>query len=227
MQSKTQFLNRVRYTFGVLLVSWSTASFLFAEDQEESNISHVSEAFGHIIYEYFAHLNVKFDIGKLTQGIEDAAAGKESPMTKKECIEAIYSEQEKETKILCKKNLKQAEIFLASNAKNAGIVCLAEGKVQYLCVSPGNGAEVKPHSAPLLRLSVKTPDGKDILTPNVEESVSLDETIVGLRAGLIGMKEGEKRILYIHPDLAYQEKGLFISLPNVLLTFEIEVLKTN
>ena len=145
----------------------------------------------------------------------------------KECIEAIYSEQEKETKILCKKNLKQAEIFLASNAKNAGIVCLAEGKVQYLCVSPGNGAEVKPHSAPLLRLSVKTPDGKDILTPNVEESVSLDETIVGLRAGLIGMKEGEKRILYIHPDLAYQEKGLFISLPNVLLTFEIEVLKTN
>ena len=39
------------------------------------------------------------------------------------------------------------------------------------------------------------------------------------------MKEGEKRVIYIHPDLAY---GTYGSLPpNSLLIFEIEVVKAN
>ena len=55
--------------------------------------------------------------------------------------------------------------------------------------------------------------------------VSLDETIPGFSKGIIGMKEGEKRTLYIHPDLAYGVNGNLP--PNSLLTFEIEIVKAN
>jgi len=55
--------------------------------------------------------------------------------------------------------------------------------------------------------------------------MSLDEIIPGLKSGLIGMKEGEKRTIYIHPDLAYGSAGYLP--PNSLLTFEIELVKAN
>lgn len=55
--------------------------------------------------------------------------------------------------------------------------------------------------------------------------ISLDETIPGFSKGIVGMKEGEKRTLYIHPDLAYGVNGSLP--PNSLLTFEIEIVKAN
>jgi len=200
-------------------------SCLFGEVPAEPNMAHVSEAFGHIIHRNFSLLNVPFDIGKIIEGIQAAAAGKEGLITEKECIDAIHSEQDKKFKLLSKVNLKQAEEFLAFNAKKEGVVCLEEGKVQYKVVSPGKGAEVKKHSSPLIRCTVKLLDGVEIGPPNLEEPIGLDETIDGLKAGLLGMKEGEKRILYIHPDLAYGAKVLPSLYPNVLLTFEVEVLK--
>jgi len=202
-------------------------SCLFAEEPAEPNMAHVSEAFGHLIYRNFSLLNVPFDLGKIIEGIEAAAAGKEGLISEKECIDAIHAEQEKKFKLLSKANLKQAEEFLAANAKQEGVVCLEGGKVQYKVVSPGKGAVVKKHFSPLIRCTVKLLDGDEILPPNLEEPIGLDETIDGLKAGLLGMKEGEKRILYIHPDLAYGEKVLPVLYPNVLLTFEVEVLKAN
>jgi peptidylprolyl isomerase len=202
-------------------------SCLFGGETAEPNMARVSEAFGHLIYRNFRLLNVPFDIGKIVEGIEAAAAGKEGLITEKECIDAIHSEQEKKFKLLSKANLKQAEEFLAANAKQEGVVCLEGGKVQYKVVLPGKGAEVKNHFSPLIRCTVKLLDGADICPPNLEEPIGLDETIDGLKVGLLGMKEGEKRILYIHPDLAYGEKVLPVLYPNVLLTFEVEVLKVN
>lgn len=55
--------------------------------------------------------------------------------------------------------------------------------------------------------------------------ISLDETIPGFNKGLIGMKEGEKRTLFIHPDYGYGTSGYLP--PNSLLTFEVELIKAN
>ena len=55
--------------------------------------------------------------------------------------------------------------------------------------------------------------------------LSLDEIIPGLKAGLVGMKEGEKRIVYVHPEMGYGTNGYLP--PNSLLTFEIEIVKAN
>ncbi len=186
----------------------------------------VSEAFGHLIYNNFSLLNVPFDIGKIVQGIQDAAEGKKPLITEKECIAAIHCEQEKKFKLLCQTNLKQAEEFLASNAKQDGMISLEGGKVQYKIMVKGKGAAVKNYSTPFVRFTVQSQDAQ-VLFSNKEESISLDETIPGLKLGLLGMREGEKRILYVHPDLAYKEKGLSVLHPNALLIFDIELLKAD
>jgi len=53
----------------------------------------------------------------------------------------------------------------------------------------------------------------------------LDAMIEGARLGILGMKEGEKRIIYVHPDLSFKTKQFHFNLPNALFIFEIEALK--
>ena len=53
----------------------------------------------------------------------------------------------------------------------------------------------------------------------------LDESLPGLNKALLGMKEGEKRTVFIHPDLGFGTHGYLP--PNSLLTFDIEVVQAN
>lgn len=200
-------------------------SSLLAKNREEPSIALISEGFGHIIGRHLEFLEVDFDTDQLIKGIQDARSGKEPPISEKECIQAIHSAQEKKHGELCKKNLQQAELFLADHAKQEGVIVLEGGKIQYRVLAQGHGPEVHPHSSPLIRYTVKKLDGSTISDASETEQISLDETIAGLKIGLIGMKEGEKRVLYIHPDLCYRAKGGFLFPPNMLLIFEIEILK--
>ena len=192
----------------------------------EIDIMKISEAFGHILGKNLETIGVKFDVAHVIKGLQDCFSGKESPMTELECIQAITIAQEAVFKLQCTENLKAAELFLEENKKAAEVVALEEGKVQYKITAPGNGADqVEAHCSPLIKYAGKYSDGTVFGASKEEEAISLDEIIPGLRAGLIGMKEGEKRTVYIHPDLAYGTTGLLA--PNSLLMFEIEVVKTN
>lgn len=200
----------------------SLLSSLFAEE----NIEQISEAFGHIISKNIKRIDVEFDMARVIKGMQDGVSEKEPPMTEKECLQALQMVQEKKLEEQSKENLRQAETFLADNVKEDGVSALEAGKVQYRIIKQGNGQEIKPHFVPLIRCAIKKLDGFSFGPPE-EEPVSLDETIPGLKVGLIGMKEGEQRIFYIHPDLAYGEKGAFLLPPNLLLVFEIEILRAN
>jgi len=165
-------------------------------------------------------------VAHVIKGLQDSFSGKDSPMTEIECIQAITVAQEAVFKLQCTENLKVAESFLEENKKETEVIALEEGKVQYKITEAGQGsAQVEAHCSPLIKYAGKYLDGMVFGASKEEEAVSLDEIIPGLRAGLIGMKEGEKRTVYIHPDLAYGTTGLLA--PNSLLMFEIEVVKTN
>ncbi len=189
------------------------------------DIAKVSEAFGHVISKNLENIGVKFEMAKVIQGLQDATNGKAAPMSETECIQAIAAVQEKVFKEQCSENLKRAETFLSENAKTAGIVALDEGKVQYRVVETGRDPAVEAHFSPLIKYTGKYLDGSVFGSSKEEEMISLDEVIPGLKAGLLGMKEGEKRTVYIHPDLAYGTNGYLP--PNSLLTFEVEIVKAN
>lgn len=220
--------------FSLFIVSTFCLSLgsLHAEDAKQTaksssghkkEIAKMSEAFGHLIGKNLESMGVQLDIQAVVKGLKDASAGKTSPMTEMECIQAITAAQESAFAENASKNLTLAEEFLAKNSKNAGIVQCDEGKVQYKIEKDGTGEELKSGDSPLIQYVGKFLDGSVFGSSKEAEPLPLDEVIPGLKAGLLGMKEGEKRTIFIHPDLAYGTKGALP--PNSLLTFEIEMIK--
>lgn len=196
-------------------------------EEEVLDIQKISEAFGHVISKNIGNIEFQFDMHKVVQGLNDAINGKESPMLDNDCIHAITREQEKRYKMLAEKNLKDAQDFLVSNAEKAGVTCLENNKLQYKIEAEGSGEVVQAHYSPLIKYTGKFLDGSIFGASQEHEMISLDETIPGFSKGIIGMKEGEKRTLFIHPELAYgTQPGPHLP-PNSLLMFEIEVVKAN
>ncbi|HEY5236478.1 MAG TPA: FKBP-type peptidyl-prolyl cis-trans isomerase [Rhabdochlamydiaceae bacterium] len=215
-----------------LFVSMAACSLLCADEVlppavEESgpDIAKVSEAFGHMLGKNIQSLGIDFATDHVVKGLQDALAGQTSPMSENECIQAITEAQEKSFKKLAVENLHKAAEFLSKNGKEKGVISLEDGKLQYKIDKKGKGSEVAEHNSALIRYTGKFIDGKVFGSSKEDELISLDETIPGFGKGLIGMKEGEKRTLYIHPELGYGTSGYLP--PNSLLTFEIELVKAN
>lgn len=196
-----------------------------AQDNKQ-NVAKLSEAFGHLIGKNIASMTSKgleLDMLAVIKGLQSAAEGKTSPMTEMECIQAITEAQENALKDQSANNLSLAEEFLKKNGSVEGIVSLEGGKVQYKIEREGSGDKLEENSSPLIRYVGKFLDGTVFGSSEEDEMISLEEMIPGLKSGMTGMAEGEKRIIYIHPNCAYGTSGGLP--PNSLLTFEIEVIK--
>ncbi len=190
------------------------------------NIARISESYGHFVFKSLENPVLKLNFDSVIKGMNDAKAGKPTPMTEQEYEEAISNIQEISFQEMSTKNMKQAEEFMAKNAKEPGVVELEKGKLQYKVLQPGTGEEVTELTMPVLHYTGKYLDGT--MFGNSYESgepisINLHHTIPGFRQGVMGMKVGEKRRLFIHPDLGYGTSGQL--LPNALLIFDIEVTK--
>ncbi len=195
------------------------------EENGKVDLQKISQAFGHLIGKNLDSLGFEFDMAEVIKGMEDSVAGKESPMNETECVQAISLVQEEAFQKLADKNLNEANIFMAENVKNEGIVVLEKDKLQYRVEKKGEGMVVEDHFSPMIRYSGKFLDGKVFGASQEDELISLDETIPGFAKGIVGMKEGERRTIFIHPELGYGSNGYLP--PNTLLVFDIEVVKAN
>lgn len=200
-----------------VLLSLVASASVFAENPE-ADTTKISETFGHMIGKNLKSLGLELDMELIVKGMKDQATGKNAPMTEDQCREAVLVRQ-------ASNNLKAAESFLIENAKNTEIVSLEQGKVQYKVDHKGEGAKVEAANSPLIKYIGKYLDGTVFGQSREAEVLSLEGAIPGFSKGLIGMQEGEKRTLYIHPELAYGTKGILP--PNSLLTFEVEIVKAN
>lgn len=194
----------------------------------KEEISKISEALGNFLGHQLTVSGVEMDVDALIKGIRDGAAGKPSPLDEKEYHEGMLKIQQKAFDRQSTKNLKEANDFLEKNASAPNIVVIEPGKLQYQILQPGTGAEVGADSNPQINYSGKYIDGT--VFGSSEEaggpiSIPLDQTIPGFSKGIKGMKEGEKRRLFIHPDLGYGTMGHLP--PNSLLIFDIEVVKAD
>lgn len=195
------------------------------EDLKAEQIALVSEAFGHMLAKHIQSLGINFDVAQLVKGLQDAHQGKSCPMDEMKCIEAIGQARQASFLRLAKKNLEDANTFMQETAKKEGVKSLEEGKLYYKIEKAGEGTAVASGNSPLIRYKGSFIDGRVFGASKEDDLVSLDETIPGFSRGLIGMKEGEKRTLYIHPELGYGTSGQLP--PNSLLVFEIELVKAN
>lgn len=191
---------------------------------EEINHDQLSETLGHLLVRHLIQPGFDCNFDKVIQGIRDARSGKESPMSEEEYEQAIYAIQETLFLETAEKNLTQADAFLIENRKEEGIREI-EPKLQFRVAATGEGNEVGPESIPLIHYKGSLIDGTIFARSDNPLPLPIKQSIPGFAKGLVGMKEGEKRILYIHPELAYGVSGNLP--PNSLLIFEVEVLKAN
>jgi peptidylprolyl isomerase len=193
---------------------------------EEVDIKKVSEGFGHFIGRNLKSSGLNFDIDSFVQGIRDGIAGKPPALSDKEYERQMMLLQEKAFKRLAEDNIKAANDFLQKNAKEKGVIEIEPGKLQYSIVKEGTGAEVKDGGSPQIQYTGKYVDGtvfgssQDTGGPI---TIPLDQTIQGFSKGLKGMKEGEVRKIFVHPDMGYGTSGHLP--PNSLLIFDVELIK--
>lgn len=209
------------YHFIFLFAAFS----LQAQPSSEHDIAKISEAMGHLIGKNLETLGLELDLEAIVKGLQDASKGKHSPMNEEECVQAIAILQEENFSVLAEKNREEADDFLTANKKKSGVVCLENGKLQYEILKEGSGQTVESYNSPIVRYTATYLDGEVFGAADEDELVSLDETIAGFSKGVVGMKEGEVRKLYLHPDLGYGKQGHLS--PNALIIFEVELVKAD
>lgn len=198
------------------------------DKSDQIDMKKLSEAFGNFIGRNLKSPGLSFDLEGIIKGIRDGATGKPSPLSEKEYEAMMTAVQEKAFKEMSSNNLNSANDFMQKNKQVSGVIEIVPGKLQYLILTEGTGATVEPHSSPKINYTGKYQDGTVFGTS--EEmggpiTIPLDQTIPGFSKGITGMKEGEKRRLFVHPDLGYGTTGQLP--PNELLIFEIEAVKAN
>ena len=175
-----------------------------AAPQTKSNIDmgKLSEAFGNYLGEQLKKPGLNFDLDRIAKGMRDGIAGKPSPLTPQEYETMMTELQEQMFNQMAQENLKEANEFLAKNAKAKGVFEIEPGKLQYVIVQEGKGATVQADGKPMINYTGRYINGKVFdSSENVGGPVAipLSQTISGFSRALAGMKEGEKR-KNIHPS---------------------------
>jgi peptidylprolyl isomerase len=194
-------------------------SFSLFANEDDIDVKKLSEAIGHIIGKSLDDMGIKLDLKKVVKGIKKANQKKEFSMSEDDCLKALASLQKKEEKEISKKNLKEADEFLEKNKNNKNIISLEDSKIQYEVLHLGDGNQVNEYNKPIIKINGKYLNNFCFLA--TEELVDLNEIDEGLKKSIIGMKENEKRKIYLHPDFAKNSNN------NKLLIYEIEVIKSD
>ncbi len=196
------------------------------ELHSEAYVEKLSKTYGHMIQKSLNNPMIKLNPKFVIEGIQDGMEGKASPLSEKEYEEALTLIQQYAYEDMAKKNLDEAEATLKNHAKEDGVVSLEGGKVLYKITQQGTGdATVTEETVPTINYEATYSNGQKLGSSEQTGGpieVKLNDTIPGFAKGIVGMKVGEKRKIYIHPELGFGKSG---QLPNGLLIFDIEVTK--
>ncbi|AAP04830.1 FKBP-type peptidyl-prolyl cis-trans isomerase [Chlamydia caviae] len=199
-----------------------------ANDSQLSVNQQISRTFGHLLARQLRKSeDIMMDIAEVAKGLQGELECKSAPLTESEYEEKMAEIQKLVFEKKAKENLSLAERFLQENKKNSGVVEVQADKLQYRIVKEGTGRAISGKPSALLHYKGTFIDGQVFSSSEANKEpilLPLAQTIPGFALGMQGMKEGETRILYIHPDLAYGTSGQLP--PNSLLIFEINLIET-
>jgi peptidylprolyl isomerase len=126
-------------------------------------------------------------------------------------------------------NLEAAEAFLEKTKAQEGVKSTASGLL-YKVLTEGSGPSPQRTDKVRVHYTGKFIDGK-VFDSSVQRGDPIDfplgGVIPGWTEGLGLMKKGSKSMLYIHPKLAYGERGRPGIPQNVALVFEVELIEIN
>jgi len=169
-----------------------------------------------------SHYEINFE--QMLAGMKDAEANKPLPLDlEKRCQKRVEELTTDVWDYYCQTNLESANSYLAKIATQPIIKELKKGKLFYEVLRAGS---ISSKAKPKFQYSVHGLDKgelDELYTSKEPLPVDLDAAVEGFFLGTKGMKIGEKRKIYVHPDLAYGEYGTLTNVPpQCLLVFEVE-----
>ena len=138
---------------------------------------------------------------------------------------------EKNILSLAEKSLINSEKFLQENSKQPGITQTSSG-LQYKKLKNGTGCHPNPNAPVTVHyesrlLSNNIPFDSSYLR-NQAATYDLKRMILAWEEGIPLMQEGDIFEFYVHPNLAYGEKGaLPVIQPNVITIYKVELIKAH
>lgn len=208
-----------------LLVAACSGGGSSSKSTASSEEKELSEAMGHALYQQTKAYPMEIDIDSLIVGLRKAERGEEAPISMQELGAKLQGMQGQKAAVDAQSNLQKAEAFLADNIDKPGIEVSESGKLQWHVLKAGTGVEVKDGDKPEINYKGTFVDGETFDESKAPVSFDLNRVIPGFKKGIIGMREGETRRLFIHPELGYGTQGRLP--PNSLLIFDITVEKAN
>ena len=195
---------------------------------DQSKAALLSEINGYLAWDSEIRLYPINDVEAFIKGVR-ARANNQKPPLKSTQDELFTLSQEAELEAYKTKindNLASSEAFLAEIAKKPGIICAVDNLLYYEIIAEGSEPTVVngPNSYNF-HYSIKLPNDKTIFNTRENthpQKVSLDDVIPGFAKGVMGMKTQERRILYIHPNLAFRTMHWTLP-PNSALILDIEI----
>jgi FKBP-type peptidyl-prolyl cis-trans isomerase FklB len=193
-----------------------------------------SYSVGYQVGSDFRRQGIDIDPDLVLQGALDALSGDDSRMTAEEMRKALTDLQKKVTQASLEKEkqadletLADGEAFLKENGKREGVRTLPSG-LQYKVITVGEGAPPRAEDTVTVHYRGTLIDGAEFDSSykrNKPATFKLNQVIKGWTEGLQLMNPGAKYMLFIPPDLAYEEVGAGkIIKPYSTLIFEVELL---
>lgn len=205
------------------------------------DIRKLSESYGHALGQSLINSGLGLDPDLVLRGLKSAVDGKSFPMSLPDYERSMATLQNLASEFLTKANLEDANNFFDEIKQEGQAVTLEEGKVAY------ERTEVEPDetqpaadekSTVLVIVTARLLDGRHFFTcPAADETgesvhpltLPLETAPPALAKGIIGMRENESRLLYVHPESCQGMSDMFGDLlpPNALLIFDLQLVSAN
>jgi peptidylprolyl isomerase len=189
-----------------LIVFSSTASYPEEDKNQlpEKNRSPVSDDLAHVLWHVMKNYDGEYDFRELISTLNKLNERKIQGKPLDECYSSLLEALEKRASEKADLNLQMANSFLQKLETTPGVNEVIKHKLYYKVIKPGKGESISNfiHS-PLISFKEKTLNGEILSEYSSGIRIPLSETISGLQKGLVGIKIGEKREIFIHPDFAY------------------------
>lgn len=205
------------------------------------NVAKLSESYGHALGQSLVNSGLGLDPELVVKGLRSAVAGEKFPMPLPEYERSMAQLQSIAQEYLTKTNLEHANNLFKEIAQDPEAVILEEGKIAYEhgdVPADTSKALAKSDANVLVIVTARLLDGRHFFTcPAADDSgesvhpltLALDTAPPALAKGITGMREGETRLLYVHPSACEGMAEMFGDLlpPNALLIFDLQLLSAD
>lgn len=198
-----------KWTF--FLIVFLSLNFSYSEENKHKLLkeppSQVSEDLAHVLWNIMETYEGEYSFKELITSLWKLEEGEKEPKPLGECFASLTKSLEKKATDQENLNLQTADAYLKKLKTASGIQEVVKDKLYYKVIHPGRGEVIKDlsNASPLISFKEKTIN-QETLSENISGiRLPFSEVIAGLRNGLKGIRVGEKREIFIHPDLAYGE----------------------